>query len=143
MRKTSILDLVSRKLAPFMFLFGFYLLSYGHLSPGGGFQGGVVIASGVILLAMSSGVRKVEALFPMTALSLLETVTYFLLLATGIAGMVVGVGFLGSLSGAGAALAVPRVGFILLLNVLIGLKVGAGISIICIRLFREEPWPGI
>ena len=138
MRKTSILDLVSRKLAPFMFLFGFYLLSYGHLSPGGGFQGGVVIASGVILLAMSAGVRKVEALLPLAHLSLLETVTYFLLLATGVAGMVVGVGFLGNLSGAETALAVPRVGSILLLNVLIGLKVGAGVSIICIRLFREE-----
>jgi multicomponent Na+:H+ antiporter subunit B len=138
MRKTSILDLMSRKLAPFMFLFGFYLLSYGHLSPGGGFQGGVVIASGVILLAMSGGVQRVEALFPLGSLSLLETVTYFLLLATGVAGMVLGVGFLGSLSGTETALAVPRVGFILLLNVLIGLKVGAGVSIICIRLFREE-----
>lgn len=138
MKKTSILDLVSRKLAPFMFLFGFYLLSYGHLSPGGGFQGGVVIASGVILLAMSSGVREVEALFPLGTLSLLETVTYFLLLATGVAGIVVGAGFLGSLSGVVTALAVPRVGSILLLNLLIGLKVGAGVSIICIRLFRED-----
>ncbi len=138
MRKTAILDLMSRKLAPFMFLFGFYLLSYGHLSPGGGFQGGVVIASGVILLAMSGGVEKVETLFPLGSLSLLESVTYFLLLATGVTGIVVGVGFLGSLSAAETALAVPRVGFILLLNVLIGLKVGAGVSIICIRLFREE-----
>lgn len=138
MRKTTILDLVSRKIAPFMLLFGFYLLSYGHISPGGGFQGGVVIASGVILLAMSRGVRTAESLFPIGALSLLEAVTYLLLLATGVAGIVVGVGFLGSLSARETAVAVPRVSFILLLNVLIGLKVGAGISVICMRLFKEE-----
>ena len=138
MKKTAILDLISRKLAPFMFLFGFYLLSYGHLSPGGGFQGGVVMASGVILLAMSSGVHAVESLFPLGALTALETTTYFLLLATGVAGIVTGVGFLGSLSGGEASLAVPRAGFIFLLNLLIGLKVAAGISIICVQLFREE-----
>lgn len=138
MSKTSIVGFMSRKLAPFMFLFGLYLVSYGHLSPGGGFQGGVVIASGVIVLAMSSGIDTVERLFPLARLSLLESVAYILLLAAGVAGLVVGAGFLGSFIGDNTPLAVPRVGFILLLNVLIGLKVAAGVSIICVRLFRES-----
>lgn len=138
MKKTEILDLISRKLAPFMFLFGLYLLFYGHISPGGGFQGGVVISSGVILLSMSRGVRTVEALFPGKSLSIAESLTYILLLGAGVAGMVVGVGFLGNPIGVTDVIAVPRVGFILLLNVLIGLKVGAGVSLICIHLFRER-----
>ena len=138
MKKTEILDLISRKLAPFMFLFGLYLLSYGHLSPGGGFQGGVVISSGVILLSMSRGAHSVEALFPVKGLSIAEAITFILLLAAGVAGMVVGAGFLGNPSGAGDTIGVPRVGFILLLNVLIGLKVGVGVSLMCIYLFREE-----
>ena len=138
MKKTDILDLVSRKLAPFMFLFVLYLLSYGHLSPGGGFQGGVVIASGVVLLVMSSGVGAVEAILPIKVLSIAEAVTFLLLLAAGIAGMVIGVGFLGALATGATAIGVPRVGFILLLNVLIGLKVGAGVSLICMHLFVEE-----
>jgi multicomponent Na+:H+ antiporter subunit B len=138
MKKTEILDVVSRKLAPFMFLFGFYLLAYGHLSPGGGFQGGVVISSGIILLALSRGAQSVEILFPIRRLSMTEAATYLLLLASGVAGMVLGVGFLGNLFGVGDAVEVPRVGFILLLNVLIGLKVGAGVSLICLHLFRED-----
>ena len=138
MKKTEILDLASRKLAPFMFLFGLYLLSYGHLSPGGGFQGGVVISSGVILLLMTRGAHSVEALFPVRTLKVAEAVTFLLLLLSGIAGLVVGAGFLGDPGGGGETLSVPRVGFILLLNVLIGLKVGVGVSLMCIHLFREE-----
>ncbi|RLE12077.1 hypothetical protein DRI96_05140, partial [Candidatus Aerophobetes bacterium] len=47
--------MVSRKLVPYILIFGLYLISYGHLSPGGGFQGGVVLASGIILLALARG----------------------------------------------------------------------------------------
>lgn len=106
--------------------------------PGGGFQGGVVISSGVILLAMSRGTQSVERLFPMRGLSVAEAVVFLLLLTAGVAGMVLGVGFLGNIIGVDDAVAVPRVGFILLLNVLIGLKVGAGVSLICLRLLRED-----
>ena len=47
MKQSTIVDLVSRKLVPFILLFGLYLISFGHLSPGGGFQGGAVLSSGV------------------------------------------------------------------------------------------------
>ncbi len=138
MKKTDILDLVSRKLSPFMFLFGFYLLTYGHLSPGGGFQGGVVIASGVILLAVSRGVESAELLFSSFRLSLAEAAVFALLLAAGIAGIIAGVGFLGDPLATQQAAAVPQASMLLLLNFLIGIKVAAGVSLICLRLFREE-----
>ena len=137
MRKTEILDLVSRKLTPFMLLFGFYLLAYGHLSPGGGFQGGVVIASAVILLSLSRGVSTVEVLFPARGLSLAEVLGFILLLAAGCAGIIAGKGFLGNVGGVVDAAGGPRFSLILVLNVIIGIKVGAGISLICIRLFQE------
>lgn len=138
MKKTTILDLVSRKLAPFMLLFGLYLLSYGHMSPGGGFQGGVVIASGVILLFVAQGVETTASLFPFRALSLVEAGTFLLLLAAGLAGLAAGAGFLGNPMAGVDVRAVPRVSMILVYNVLIGLKVGAGISFVCMYLFREE-----
>ncbi len=118
-----------------MFLFGFYLFTHGHLSPGGGFQAGVVIASGVILLSLSKGVSAAEELFPLRTLTGAEAAAFVLLLAAGVAGVIAGVGFLGNPA---APAPVPRVGFILLLNTLIGVKVGAGVSIICMHLFREE-----
>lgn len=146
--KTDILDVATRKLAPYMFLFGLYLVSFGDVSPGGGFQGGVVIASGVILLVMGRAAGTAEMLFPIHRLTLVETLTFLLLLAAGGAGMVLAGSFLADfLRGtAGAAEAagglfrpfLPRVRFIFLLNVLIGVKVAAGVSLICLHLFGEE-----
>jgi len=42
-----------RILVPFIQLFGLYVIVHGHYSPGGGFQGGVVLGSAIILLAIA------------------------------------------------------------------------------------------
>jgi multicomponent Na+:H+ antiporter subunit B len=132
MRKTDILDVVARKLSPYMFLFGVYLVSFGDSSPGGGFQGGVVIASGVILLAMARGPARAEQLFPAARLTAVETLAFVVLLLTGTAGIALSGAFLaGFLGGTG-------VRFVFLLNILIGLKVAAGVSLICLTIFRED-----
>lgn len=131
MRKTDILDVVGRKLAPYMFLFGFYLVSFGDRSPGGGFQGGVVVASGVILLAMTRGVSRTEQAFPSKLLSRLEALGYLAFLGLALAGLLVAGVVLGS------PFAAPGV-LVAALNAVIGLKVAAGISVVCLTLFREE-----
>ncbi|MFW5694788.1 MAG: MnhB domain-containing protein [Alkalispirochaeta sp.] len=132
MRKTDILDVVARKLSPYMFLFGVYLVSFGDSSPGGGFQGGVVIASGIILLAMARGPRRAEELFPAHRLAGVETTAFIALLLVGTAGIALSGAFLaGFLGGSG-------VRFVFLLNILIGLKVAAGVSLISLTIFREE-----
>lgn len=128
--------MVSRKLVPYILLFGLYLISYGHLSPGGGFQGGVVLASGIILLFLSHGFTLVQRNFPERWLDLTELVMVFLLLLLGLAGLILGKSFLGNILLLGEAGEIPSAGFILLLNLIIGLKVGAGISLICLYLFR-------
>ena len=137
MKKTDILDVVSRKLAPYMFLFGLYLVTYGDVSPGGGFQGGVVIASGIILLAMAKGADAAEEHFPREKLALSEAVTFALILAAGMGGVLVGAGFLADFVTDSVELALLRAPFIFVLNVLIGVKVAAGVSLICLHLFRE------
>jgi multicomponent Na+:H+ antiporter subunit B len=54
-RKASeILQTGTDFLIPLIFLFGVYIFVHGHLTPGGGFQGGVVIASGVLLMMLSN-----------------------------------------------------------------------------------------
>lgn len=137
MKKTDILDVASRKLAPYMFLFGLYLVSYGDVSPGGGFQGGVVIASGIILLAMAKGAHAAEGFFPIGRLALTEAITFALILAVGLTGVLVGGGFLADVLVDTDSSILLRTPFIFTLNVLIGVKVAAGVSLICLHLFRE------
>ena len=50
-------------LVPFIFIFGIYIVLNGHLSPGGGFSGGAVLGSGLILYLNAFGFRKTEEFF--------------------------------------------------------------------------------
>ncbi|HDI02770.1 MAG TPA: hypothetical protein ENF95_01400 [Candidatus Aenigmarchaeota archaeon] len=51
---------VSRILFPFLLLYSIYIITHGHLTPGGGFQGGVLLASSIILVCVVYGLRKAE-----------------------------------------------------------------------------------
>ena len=42
-----------RVMVPFVQLFGLYVIVHGHYSPGGGFQGGVLLGASFILLALA------------------------------------------------------------------------------------------
>jgi multicomponent Na+:H+ antiporter subunit B len=42
-----------RMLVPFAQLFGLYVVVHGHYSPGGGFQGGVILGAAFIMLALA------------------------------------------------------------------------------------------
>ncbi len=56
--KSIVVDSISRILIPCIFTFGFYVLFFGHESPGGGFQGGALIAAGIILSRMTLPLRE-------------------------------------------------------------------------------------
>jgi multicomponent Na+:H+ antiporter subunit B len=138
MKESTIVDLVSRKLVPYILLFGLYLISYGHLSPGGGFQGGVVLSSAILLLCLARGVKATRRLFTSRAAGALEIAAFTLFLIMAAAGMAVGVSFLGNFLPLGRIGEVPSAGFILFLNLVIGLEVGAGITLICFALLEED-----
>ncbi len=61
--KDNIVKTVSRFLIPFIFVFGVYILLNGHLSPGGGFSGGAILGSALILYAMVYGEDRAAAVF--------------------------------------------------------------------------------
>jgi len=52
---SPILDTASRLMTPFVLLFAAYVVIHGHDSPGGGFQGGVLLAAGLILVKLVRG----------------------------------------------------------------------------------------
>lgn len=133
--KTDMLDVASRKLAPYILLFGCYLISHGHLSPGGGFQGGVVLASGLLLPALGCRPERREDLLSNYALNIGETVGFLALFLLGLAGIVVsGAFFADPFPAAGR----PHAWYIFFLNLAIGLKVGSGIGLLSLLLIRES-----
>jgi multicomponent Na+:H+ antiporter subunit B len=151
--RTGLMDVISRKLAPFVMLFGLYLIAYAHRSPGGGFQGGVVIASAVILLALGRDIYDVERLFPLNALHLAEAVAFLFILALALAGLSLGqdvfaypsaAGTAGAAGAAGSSVAgpiqfllTPR-RFLFAINLMIGLKVGSGVTLLVLTLFEDD-----
>ena len=52
-----VLGAACRLLAPFMVLFAVYVVVHGHDSPGGGFQGGVILAAALIFIRLVRGQR--------------------------------------------------------------------------------------
>lgn len=67
--KPSIIsDVVARAMIPIVQLFALYVVFHGHYSPGGGFQGGALIAGSVLLARIVFGAARSQAIFP-TALA--------------------------------------------------------------------------
>lgn len=54
-RDNPIVVLVSRMVSPFIMLFALYVVLHGHYSPGGGFQGGTMLAAALILIRLTAG----------------------------------------------------------------------------------------
>ncbi|MCL0059374.1 sodium:proton antiporter [Dehalococcoidia bacterium] len=57
---TIVIKTIARVLVPFLQLFGFYIIVHGPVSPGGGFQGGVIVGASMILLALSYDLSSAE-----------------------------------------------------------------------------------
>ena len=140
--RTNLLEAVTSKIGPIVLLFGFYVMLYGHLSPGGGFQGGVVIASGIVFLTLGSQAGSATQLTRAAILARIEAAAFLLLVLASMSGIVLGSvgsggsGFFGNPLGTDDP--IPPVGFIILLNAVIGLKVGAGIGFLCIAMLGRE-----
>jgi len=57
---TVVIQTIARILVPFLQLFGLYIIVHGPVSPGGGFQGGVIVGASMILLALSYDLSSAE-----------------------------------------------------------------------------------
>lgn len=133
--RTNLIEVVTGKIGPIVLIFGVYVMMYGHLSPGGGFQGGVIIASGIIFLALGSGLDTSAAFADATVLNRLEAGALLILVLASLSGIPAGKGFFGN--PVEIFTMIPEA-FIIFLNAVIGLKVGAGIGLLCISMLGEE-----
>lgn len=124
---SEILKSGSAFLAPLIIVFGIYIFTHGHLSPGGGFQGGVVIASAFLLMALADVEFRFSHLLLMSVESL-GGIAYVLIGLTAL--IVIGVNsFLDpTVLPGGEYLTLFSGGAIPIIYSLIGLKVGAELS---------------
>jgi multicomponent Na+:H+ antiporter subunit B len=129
------LQTASKYLFPIILLFGIYIMVYGHLSPGGGFQGGVVIASGVLLLLISH--KEFEV--PHGVIVSLETFAGVSYVFIGLIGLMVLDTFLGNfiphdISQLGMLMSG---GIIPIIYIIVGIKVGSEMSYIAQNLIQR------
>jgi multicomponent Na+:H+ antiporter subunit B len=125
-------------LTPFVFLFSLYIISHGHLSPGGGFQGGVILGSISIIFSIVYGSAFDYKKFSPRKKTILETGGALVFVFAGILGMVFENGFLDNLNlinaGNGSLLSA---GSIPVINLGVGFKVGAGLAIIFYSMIQK------
>ncbi len=121
-----IVKTVNRWLKGFILLFGIYLVLYGHLTPGGGFPGGVVIACAFILITLAEGQRIGMKTLSKTVASELDSVGALIFLVTALLGISIGGVFFKNFiqTATQSYYKLLSAGIIPICNIGIGLKVG-------------------
>lgn len=135
-RNDRILQGSAKVLTPVVFLFGIYIILNGHLSPGGGFSGGAIISSGLILYLNAFGFKAAGKFFTNKTFAM---VSFFSLSFYGVAKLYAfycGANGLESGIPLGTPGAILSSGLILPLNIAVGLVVSCTMYIFY-ALFRK------
>ncbi|HKL21408.1 MAG TPA: MnhB domain-containing protein [Tichowtungia sp.] len=140
---SKIVRTAANLLFPFILIFGFYVIVHGHLTPGGGFQGGAVMATGLAMIIAAHNYERIQSAFKKDLLKTLEGTALVLFLTTAVSGFVVGKPFLtnwivqaGGLFGGEPTVAgnLNTGGIIPLLNVFVGLEVLGALTLIVLTM---------
>jgi multicomponent Na+:H+ antiporter subunit B len=130
---SEIVQSATQIMVPLIAIFAAYIIMNGHISAGGGFQGGAVIASAVLLLLLANPSQALNTAF----LSITESLAGVLFVCVGIAGLIFAGGFLDNrVLPLGQFGAFFSAGAIPVLSVLLGVKVGCELAVILDR-FRS------
>ena len=125
-------------MTPFIALFGFYVITHGHLTPGGGFQGGVILAAISIIFSIVYGSAFDYRRYSPQTKTALETGGALTFLGLGLAGIVMEGAFLHNLGFLTAETGtLISAGSIPYVNLGVGFKVGAGLAIIFYSMIQK------
>jgi multicomponent Na+:H+ antiporter subunit B len=126
--RSVVVGTICRILVPFLQLYGLYVIMHGHSSPGGGFQGGVIMGASFILLVVALGAAATRKRFSVKVNDFFSTFGVFLYAAIGLACVLLGANYLdySVLPFPGASTEKARY-----LGML-GIEIGVGISVMSI-----------
>jgi len=140
---SKIVRTISNQLILFVLVFGLYIIMHGHVTPGGGFQGGAVIASGVVMMIVAFGSGEIKKSLRESHLSVIESGGALIFIGMAFAGMgtvffynfLVGTSVFGGIPPTGPNPGhVWTGGVIPIMNFGVGLKVIAGLSAIVLAM---------
>ena len=133
---TLIVQTVTRWLKGPIILYGIYIVFTGHLSPGGGFAGGVIIACAFVLITLAFGAKFALGRVGKLLASELDSLGALMFVTIALLGYAGGSFFLNFIQMANPTppFRIFSAGTILLSNIAIGLKVGASLFMIFIIL---------
>ncbi len=94
MKDQVVLRVITKLLVPFMLVFGCYVITHGEIGPGGGFQGGVILAAGFILYGVVFGKEELHRVVPRRVNDVLAAFGVLLYAGVGIWTMALGGRFL-------------------------------------------------
>lgn len=89
-----IIRTMCRLLIPAIQLFGLYVIAHGHGSPGGGFQGGCILAASFILMVIAFGLKETKRHFTENLNNIFSSLGVFIYAWTGWMCLLLGANFL-------------------------------------------------
>jgi multisubunit Na+/H+ antiporter MnhB subunit len=141
---TVIVKTIASWVKVLIFLFGIYIIIFGHLTPGGGFAGGVILASSYVLLMLAFGREFAEENLSLPWASKLDCVGALLFVAIALVGLLYGTAdffwnYLHQHYQYGEPLRLVSAGTIMYSNIAIGLKVGASLFMVIFAMSIFRP----
>jgi multicomponent Na+:H+ antiporter subunit B len=124
-----IVKTVCRILIPFIQIYALYVVAHGDFSPGGGFQGGVIFGSSLILMAIAYNLKTLVKRVTEKFLSVFAALGVLIYVGIGVAAMLMGGHFLDY--GMLAPLLPSDPGHIRALGML-GVEIGVGIAVMAV-----------
>lgn len=138
---TVIVKKTTQLIAGLVFLYGIYIIIHGHLTPGGGFAGGVVLAGSFILLILAYGSDFLNLVKEESGSTMYENLAILAVLFLAISGLLFGVRvFFLNWIPKGTVGELISAGMLPLYNIFVGIEVAASILTIFLALviFKEE-----
>jgi multisubunit Na+/H+ antiporter MnhB subunit len=138
---TIIVKKTTQLIAGIIFMYGIYIVLHGHLTPGGGFAGGVILAGAFILLILAFGSDFLHLLRKEKGSTLYENLAILIFLLLASTGLIASVRiFFANWLPPGTPGELISAGVIPLYNIFVGIEVAASILTIFLALviFKEE-----
>ncbi len=138
---STIVKKVTQLMVGLIFMYGIYIILHGHLTPGGGFAGGAIIAGAFILLILAFGSSSLKLKKEVAGSSNTESIAILMVVVLALMALLFGanVFFLNFLP-KGEPGELLSAGVIPLYNIFIGIEVAGAILTIFLALviFKEE-----